>query len=1272
MNSTLTIKNNQSHIYQTKTQKAFSTSSSVFFDKRSLVKSLNQYQNILPLHHESPVNSIMIDQTQQNFQKLQNKQLSQIHPLLSSLNSPQNQINQGLFSAPISPKKQKERIDFQTYAQVKQIQQQMLQKSQSLTSSPSSQSARNYNLKKSSLFAPQISIQQSKLEKIIQKGEKSLNHFQNKNKQALFEKNIAIPNVLSEPTKINYLFNDIHIMNKQKEADDLYYGDRFDSQQQQQSPKVQFIRQSTSQSQKRKEGFMNSPSLPNLIESLVQFQSSITPKKKEVETSAIKRIFEKKEKKSPSITAIQYLESPKQNEQSSPQKQMSNINNNNLVVKINQQNLQKSQNNSFGETGQKQVIIDINNQVNQDEKSYFNKKKISWSDQLYINTKKNTFNQNQTKQENIDVEQFSPITQNIQTPLNQSPLLNRQTKSLINFEKISPIKQNEGSNHNTANHKQHLFKEQVKLQMSQIEVDPRDTEIDRNFKRFKIIEDLQKIRIQEKINQFKIGDNIDKKQILKKNASKVLIQTQTELPPCIFNTKCNSSLTLINNLQSNINCNPHTQQRQQKEKEQNELTQEEDIEQCNQADQTQNNLSKNQIQAPPSLINIESGIIQNTVNESEVTPSIESIEKNTFGSYIKSNMNINLQGLSQQNIEDDVDTPLMLQSHSSSLLQKNHNNSVDHKQINGNNAPDLEPKMMLRKQVTLKLKTIQNQDLGDSQNNFESLIKGHLSDNSFSTNSPRSPYLRKQYKQSIRKSAFTSNLNTPKSSARRNTKLLTINPKLNSNEQINFLDAIFNEDDIKILHELSFYISDLMKALKQDISLQLKNDIYYFCTPDFDQFIFSISQFIQYICTQTQQDRNNHYICPFKLNDSIVEQLLYLFINKLSEINLGEKYIDIFRNAFNKHKQLVLASNLSQKLGGEMQKKRIITEVIDYQMQNSVNSIYERYQKDDLIQSQLKTFDLILKSSCEEVSEQDWKDVKYYNAVDIFESKKAFINVLSRHKNFYDEEFCYELIEQIERCRDNISHSLSIHRFGNDQKFIKSLKEFIVKIQFIQKLGNFEKETIINTIINYFFSPNVTSQQFISVFKQHQLQLNKSQFSEIQELLINHLRVEQEYNENLDYKHQFQYKIQKINWQIQKSPLNTLGDLTSFFQFFNSWIDQQISQKRNLKGFEPYEVRSTENFECILKFYYNTHEVFNVKDIQFSLNLPIFETETLIKFWLKGIKHTLIQHCGLQKSEAIIFRDEISKLMLNQGNQQIIKRLNTQNSFKNAISNISN
>ncbi|KAL4450987.1 hypothetical protein ABPG74_021309 [Tetrahymena malaccensis] len=1178
-------------------------------------------------------------------------------------------MNSGLFSAPIRPKKQKERVDFSTYAQVKQIQQQMQQKSQSLTSSPQNQSARSQNQKKCSLFAPQISIQQSKLEKIIQKGEKSLSHFQSKNKQALLEKNIAIPNVLSEPTKINYLFNDIHIMNKQKEVDDLYYGDKMESYQQQQSPKVQFLRQNTSSSQRKKEGFKNSPSLPNLIESLVQFQSSIIPKKKDTELSAVKRIFEKKEKKSPSITANQYLESPLQNESFSPQKKMSNINK--LVVKINQHNLQKSQDNSFGESGQKQVISDTNNQVNQDEKSYFNKKKISWSDQLYINTKKNTSNQNQTKQENIDLEQFSPIIQNIQTPLNQSPLLTRQTKSLINFEKISPIKSNDGSNISVTNQKQQLFKEQVKLQMSQIETDPRDTEIDRNFKRFKIIEDLQKLRIQEKINQFKITDNIDKKQILKKNASKILIQTQTELPSSIFNTKCNSSLTLINNFQGNISLSPPSQQKQRKEKEQNEITQE-DIEQGNQVDCTQINLSKNHIQAPPSLINIESGLIQNNINETEVTPSIESIEKNTFGSYIRSNMNINLQGLSQQNIEDDVDTPLMLQSYSNSLLQKNHNNSVDHKQNNTNNTPDLEPKMMLRKQVTLKLKTIQNQDIGDSQNNFESLIKGHLSDNSFSTNSPRSPYLRKQYKQSIRKSAFTSNLNTPKSSARANTKQLTINPKLNSNEQINFLDGIFNEDDIKTLHELSFYIPDLLKALKQDISFQLKNDIYYFCTPDFDQFIFSISQFIQYICTKTQQDRNDHYICPFKLNDSIVEQLLFLFISKLSEINLDEKYIDIFRNAFNKHKQLVLASTLSQKLGGEMQKQRIISEVIDYQIQNSVNSIYERYQKEDLIQSQLKTFELILRSSCEEVPEQDWKEVKYYNAVDIFESKKAFINVLSRHKNFYDEELCYQLIEQIERYRDNISHSLSIHRFGNDQKFIKSLKEFIVKIQFVQKLGSFEKETIINTIINYFFSPNVTSQQFISIFKQHQLQLNKSQFSEIQELLINHLRVEQEYNENIEYKHQFQYKIQKIMWQIEKNPLNVLGDLTSFFQYFNSWIDQQIAQKRNLKGFEPYEVKSTENFECILKFYYNTYEVFNVKDVQFSLNLPIFETEALIKFWLKGIKHTIIQHCGLPKSEAINFRDEITKLMLNQENQQIIKRLNTQNSFKAAISNISN
>ncbi|KAL4471980.1 hypothetical protein ABPG72_018482 [Tetrahymena utriculariae] len=1258
MNSTLNIKNSQSPFYQTKNQKVFSTSSSLFFDKRSLVKSLNQYQQNSPTHqNESPILSYMMDSSQQNMQNLQNKQLN---PLLTNFNSPKSQINQGLFSAPISPKKQIERVDFSTYAQVKQIQQQMQQKFQSLSSSPQNQSVRTQNQKKSSLFAPQISIQQSKLEKIIQKGEKSLSHFQTKNKQALQEKDIAIPSVLSEPTKINYLFNDIHIMNKQKEVVDIYFKD---SLQQQQSPKVSFLRQNTSSSQRRNEGFKNFPSLPNLVESLVQFQASIIPKK-EIEISAVKRVFEKKEKKSPSITANQYLESPFLNEQSSPQKTMSNINN--QVVKVNLQNQQKSQDNPFGETGQKYIISVVNNQVNQDEKSYFNKKKISWSDQLYINTKNNPCNQNQTKQENIDLEQFSPIIQNAQTPLNQSPLLSRQTKSLVNFEKISPIKSNEGSSQ-----KQQLFKEQIKLQMNQIEVDSRDTEIDRNFKRFKVIEDLQKLRIQEKINQFKISDNIDKKQILKKNASKVLIQTQTELPPPIFNSKCNSSFTLINNFQGSINQSPPSFQKQKKEKEQNDLTQE-DLEQGNQADYTQNNLSKNHFQAPPSLINIDNGIIQNNANETEITPSIESIEKNTFGSYIKSNMNINLQGLSQQNIEDDVDAPLMLQSYSSSLLQKNHNNSVDHKQSNANNTPDLEPKMMLRKQVTLKLKTIQNQDIGDSQNNFESLIKGHLSDNSFSTNSPRSPYLRKQYKQSIRKSAFTSNLNTPKNSARRNTKLLTINPKINSNEQINFLEGIFNEDDIKILHELSFYIPDLLKTLKQDISDQLKNDIYYFCTPDFDQFIFSISQFIQYICTQTQQDRNNHYIWPYKLNDSIVEQLLYLFISKLSEINFDEKYIDIFRNAFNKHKQLVLASTLSQKLGGEMQKQRIISEVIDYQMQNSVNSIYERYQKGDLIQSQLKTFELILKSSCEEVSEQDWKEVKYYNAVDIFESKKAFFNVLSRHKNFYDEELCYQLIEQIERCRDNISHSLSIHRFGNDQKFIKSLKKFIVKIQFIQKLGNFEKETIINTIINYFFSPNVTSQQFISVFKQHQLQLNKSQFLEIQELLINLLRVEQEYNENIDYKHQFQHKIQKIMWQIEKNPLNVLGDLTSFFEYFNSWIDQQIAQKRNLKGFEPYEVRSTENFECILKFYYNTYEVFNVKDIQFSLNLPIFETEALIKFWLKGIKHTIIQHCGLPKSEAINFRDEISKLMLNQKNQSIIKRLNTQTSFKNAISNITN
>lgn len=42
---------------------------------------------------------------------------------------------------------------------------------------------------------------------------------------------------------------------------------------------------------------------------------------------------------------------------------------------------------------------------------------------------------------------------------------------------------------------------------------------------------------------------------------------------------------------------------------------------------------------------------------------------------------------------------------------------------------------------------------------------------------------------------------------------MTFNPKLNSNEHLALLDGFWNEEEIKILHELSFVIADLMKTL---------------------------------------------------------------------------------------------------------------------------------------------------------------------------------------------------------------------------------------------------------------------------------------------------------------------------------------------------------------------------------------------------------------------------------------------------------------------------
>lgn len=54
---------------------------------------------------------------------------------------------------------------------------------------------------------------------------------------------------------------------------------------------------------------------------------------------------------------------------------------------------------------------------------------------------------------------------------------------------------------------------------------------------------------------------------------------------------------------------------------------------------------------------------------------------------------------------------------------------------------------------------------------------------------------------------------------------------------------------------------------------------------------------------------------------------------------------------------------------------------------------------------------MILRSWNEDISENEWADLKVYNSVDVFESKKAYLTVLHNYRSFYDDDFCWEFVE---------------------------------------------------------------------------------------------------------------------------------------------------------------------------------------------------------------------------------------------------------------------
>lgn len=97
---------------------------------------------------------------------------------------------------------------------------------------------------------------------------------------------------------------------------------------------------------------------------------------------------------------------------------------------------------------------------------------------------------------------------------------------------------------------------------------------------------------------------------------------------------------------------------------------------------------------------------------------------------------------------------------------------------------------------------------------------------------------------------------------------------------------------------------------------------------------------------------------------------------------------------------------------------------------------------------------------------------------------------------------------------------------------MKSVHDFFPKIQLVQKLHAFEREAAISSLIGYVFSSRVSSFEVLSSFAHNSLPLTNPLLGELKQILLHHLRVEAEYNENPEYALTFEYKFQKLSWII--------------------------------------------------------------------------------------------------------------------------------------------
>jgi len=112
--------------------------------------------------------------------------------------------------------------------------------------------------------------------------------------------------------------------------------------------------------------------------------------------------------------------------------------------------------------------------------------------------------------------------------------------------------------------------------------------------------------------------------------------------------------------------------------------------------------------------------------------------------------------------------------------------------------------------------------------------------------------------------------------------------------------------------------------------------------------------------------------------------------------------------------------------------------------------LYEAKTKSELTESHLKAIKRILKYDGDDNEgneyRSEFKAVLNYSAVDVFESKKALLLVLSKNSLFYDKEFCFKIAEQIERTRYQMASGMSLYRLYSDESLKKSIREFILKL----------------------------------------------------------------------------------------------------------------------------------------------------------------------------------------------------------------------------------